>query len=131
MKLQYTFTRRFSLWGLHPRTPSGGSLGHVPHKGGNPPLAKVESHVLSQWNRWVAIDFHLDQSSQIRKQWPPLRQFPGEYFVEFETWLVACLVEEVSLLSLLKVVMNFLLKGLNLYNQYGCMIFLCVGGIFW
>jgi hypothetical protein len=24
--------------------------------------AKVETHVLSQWNRWVAIDFFLDQN---------------------------------------------------------------------
>jgi hypothetical protein len=25
------------------------------------------------WNRWVATDIHLDQSSLLRKQWSPLR----------------------------------------------------------
>ena len=50
--------------------------------------------VLSQWNRWVATDIHLDQSSLLRKQWSPLRRIlyhisncvlswsPGMTFVE-------------------------------------------------
>jgi hypothetical protein len=47
---------------------------------------KVETPVLSQWNRWMATDFLLDQSSLLRKQWSSLRQVPVEDFAESEPW---------------------------------------------
>jgi hypothetical protein len=41
---------------------------------------KVETHVLSQWNRWVATNLCLDQSSLLRKQWCTLCQVLGDDF---------------------------------------------------
>jgi hypothetical protein len=85
-----------------------------------------------QWKRWMATEIHLDHSSPLRKQWSPLHQVPmgdGETSAKSEAWCVAFLAEEVVLLSLLKVVMNLLLEGLDLFNQYSCMIYLSVGGI--
>jgi hypothetical protein len=84
-----------------------------------------------QWKRWMATEIHLDHSSTLRKQWSPLHQVPmgdGETSTKFEAWCAAFLVE-VVLLSLLKVVMNMLLEGLDLFNQSNCMIYLSVGGL--
>jgi hypothetical protein len=85
-----------------------------------------------QWKRWMATEIHLDHSSPLRKQWSPLRQVPlgdGETSSKSKSWCVACLTEEVVLLSLLKDVTSLLLEGLDSFNQYSCMIYLSVGGI--
>jgi hypothetical protein len=34
---------------------------------------------LIHWNRWVAIDIHLDNSSPLRNKWHPLLQVPTSY----------------------------------------------------
>ena len=104
-----------------------------PRKFGTRKTAKVENCFSSQWNRWVATDIHLDQSSLLRNQWYPLHCVPrweGKVFTESASWWVACLAGEVVLLSLLKVVTKLWLEGLDLFNQSGYMIFLCVEGIF-
>jgi hypothetical protein len=78
-----------------------------------------------QWKRWMATEIHLDHSSPLRKKWSPLRQVPlgnGDTSSKSEAWCVACLVEEVIMLSLLKDVMNLLLKGLDLFEQSSCMM---------
>ena len=85
-----------------------------------------------QWKRWMAIEVHLDHSSLLRKKWSPLHQVPmGDEKTSAisKAWCTACLVEEAILLSLLKVVMNLLLEGLDMFNQYSCMIYLSVGGL--
>ena len=87
-----------------------------------------------QWKRWISTEIHLDHSSPLRKQWSPLRQVPlgdMETSAKSEAWCVACLAEEVVLLSLLKDVMKLLLEGLDSFNQYSCMIYLSVGGLCW
>ena len=86
-----------------------------------------------QWKRWMATEIHMDHSSPLRKKWSPLLQFPlGDKvtYAKSEAWRIACLIEEVVLLSLLKVVMNLLLEGLNPFNQSSCMIYLSVGGVY-
>jgi hypothetical protein len=68
-----------------------------------------------------------------RKEWSPLCQVPlgdEDTSTKSEAWCVAFFNEEVVLLSLLKVVMNLLLEGLDLFNQSSCMIYLSVGGIY-
>jgi hypothetical protein len=83
-----------------------------------------------QWKRWMATEIHLDHSSPLKKKWSPLHQVSlgdKETSAKSEAWCVACLVEEVVLLSLLKAVMNLLLEGLSPFNQYSCMIYLSVG----
>jgi hypothetical protein len=85
-----------------------------------------------QWKRWMATEIHLDHSSPLRKQWSPLRQVPlgdRETSAKSEAWCDAFLVEEVVMLSLLKDVMNFLLEGLDSFNQSNCMMYLSVGGL--
>jgi hypothetical protein len=80
----------------------------------------------------TATEIHMDHSSPFRKQWSPLHQVPlgdRETYAKSESWCVNCLVEEVVMLSLLKVFMNLFLEGLNLFNQYSCMIDLSVQGI--
>jgi len=87
----------------------------------------------ASWKRWMANDIHMDQSSLLRKQWYPLCWVPGgeeKVSVESASWWVACLVGEVALLSLLKVVMNMWLEGLDLFNQSGYMRLFCAEGIF-
>ena len=84
----------------------------------------------ASWRRWVATDIHLDKSSLLRNQWSSLRQVPVEDFAESEPWWVACLAAKVVLLSLLKVVMNLWVEGLDLFNQSRYMICLCAEGIF-
>ena len=82
---------------------------------------------------WMATEIHLDHSSPLRKQWSPFHQVSfgnKETSSRSKSWCVACLAGEVVMLSLLKVVMNLLLEGLDLFNQYSCMIYLSVGGIF-
>ena len=82
-----------------------------------------------QWKMWMAIEIHLDLSSILRKQWSPLHQVPmgdGETSAKSKAWCIACLVEEVVMLSLLKIVMNLLLEGLDMFNQSSCMIYLSV-----
>ena len=70
-----------------------------------------------QWKQWMAIEIHLYHSSPLRKQWSPLRQVPlRDRESSLEAWCAAFLAEEVVLLSLLKVVMNLLLEGLNPFN---------------
>jgi hypothetical protein len=81
----------------------------------------------------MATEIHLDHSSPLRKQWSPLCQVPmgdGETSTKSEAWCDACLAKEVVLLSLLKVVMNLLLEGLDLFNQSSCMIYLSVDGLY-
>ena len=83
------------------------------------------------WKRWVAPDIHLDQSSLLRKQWSPLRWFPGaegKTFVESASWWVACLAGDVTLLSLWKSVTNPL--WLRLLNKSRYMRGRCAEGIF-
>jgi hypothetical protein len=85
-----------------------------------------------QWKRLMAIEIHLDHSSPLKKKWSPLHRFPlgdGETYSKFESWCVSCLAKEVVMLSLLKVVMNLLLEGLDLFDQSSCMIYLSMGGI--
>ena len=91
----------------------------------------MENCSLSQWNRWVAIDIHVDQSSPLTKKWSQLHQGPGEAFAESERLWVACLAEEARPLSLLKVVMNLLLEGLDPFKRYSYMIYMSVGGLCW
>jgi hypothetical protein len=94
-----------------------------------------QNHMLKMviwWKRWMATEIHLDHSSPLRKQWCPLCQVPmgdGETSAKFEAWYVACLAEEIILLGLLKVVMNLLLEGLDLFNKSNCMIYLSMGGL--
>jgi len=90
--------------------------------------AKVKNFVLIQWNKWVATDIHLDQSSLHGKQWSPLRwvsRGEGEVFVELEPWWVVCLAGEVALLGLWKVIQNLMFEGLDIFNQFGYMRWLC------
>jgi hypothetical protein len=44
----------------------------------------------------------------------------GKAFVEYEPWRVVCLVGDITLLGLLKVVMNLMLESLDLVNQFDC-----------
>jgi hypothetical protein len=74
--------------------------------------AKVENFVMSLWNRWVATDVHLDQSSLLRKQWSPLCLISRGEGEE---------VGEVAFLGLWKVVENLMFEGLDLFNQSGYM----------
>ena len=86
-----------------------------------------------EWKRWMATEIHLDHSSPLRKKWSPLCQVPlgdGETSTKFESWCISFLAEEVFLLSLLKVVMNLFLEGLDPFNQYSYMIYLSVGGLY-
>ena len=72
------------------------------------------------WKRWLALDIHLDQSSLLRKQWSPMRWVPrgeGKAFVESTSWWAACLVREVTLLSLWNSVTNLWLEGLDLFSS--------------
>ena len=78
----------------------------------------------------MAIEIQMDHSSTLRKKWSPLCQAPlrgGENYDKYEAWCVACLAEEVVMLSLLKDVMNLLLERLDLFNQSSYMIYLSVG----
>jgi len=62
-----------------------------------------------------------------------LHQVPmgdGDTSTKSEAWCVAFLVEEIVLLSLLNIVINLLLEGLDLINQSRCMIYLSVGGLY-
>ena len=94
-----------------------------------------QNHILKiviQWKRWMATEIHLDHSSPLRKQWSQLHQVPlgdEETSVKSEVWCVSFFVEEDILLSLLMVVMNLLLEGLDMFNQSSCMIYPSVGGI--
>jgi hypothetical protein len=72
-----------------------------------------------QWKRLMVTEIHVDHSSPLRKKWSPLRQVPmgdGETSVKSEAWCVACLIEEVVMLRLWKVVMKLLLEGLDMFN---------------
>jgi hypothetical protein len=87
-----------------------------------------------QWKRWMATEIHLDHSYSLKKKWSPLLQVPlgdKETSAKSKAWCAVCLAEEVVLLSLLKVVLNLLLEGLDLFNQYSCMIYLSVGQFCW
>jgi hypothetical protein len=52
-----------------------------------------------------------------------------DHYTKYEAWCIACLTEEVVLLSLLKDAMNLLLEGLDPFNQSSYIIYLSVGGI--
>jgi hypothetical protein len=108
------------------------TLHSIPHqKGEYHGLSKPQLKMVIQWKRWMAIEIHLDHSSPFRKKWSTLCQIPfgyGETYAKSEAWCIACLAMEDVLLSLLKVVMNLLLKGLDSFNQSNCMIYLSVGG---
>ena len=94
-------------------------------------MAKVENCFLSQWNRYVATDIHLDQSSLFRKEWSPLRWVPrgeGKAFSDSTSWWATCLAGDIALLSFWKSVTNLL--RLRLFNKSSYMIGRCVEGIF-
>jgi hypothetical protein len=94
-----------------------------------------QNHMLKmviQSKRWTTTEIHLDHSSPLRKQWSPLCQVPlgdEETSVKYKSWCVACLVEQVVLVSLLKDVMSLLTESLDPFNQSSCMIYLSVGGL--
>ena len=54
---------------------------------------------LSQSNRWVATDIHLDHSSPLRKQWSPLRQVPmgdGRLLLNLKLDVLLSLLKKLS-----------------------------------
>jgi hypothetical protein len=86
-----------------------------------------------QSKRWMATKIHLDHSYHFRKKWSPLRQVPlgeGETSAKSKSWCTTCLTKEVVLLILLKDVTSLLFEGFDPFNQYRCMIYLSVGGLY-
>ena len=83
------------------------------------------------WNRWLATNIHLDQSSPLRKQWYPLCWVlgrEGKTFSKSASWWAACPVGDVALLSLWKSITKLLRS--RLFNKSIYMTGRCAEGIF-